>query len=70
MKRYLLFAGSTYYAPGGWNDYIGSYDSSTVAEQIVLDANADNAHYSDYDWWHVVDAITMKVVLREGFAQC
>lgn len=54
MKRYLLFAGDTYYPGGGWTDFIGSFDS-------IDDAIAATGHVQ-HDWWHVVDATTGKEV--------
>jgi len=27
MKRFLLFAGSSYYPDGGWNDFQGSFNT-------------------------------------------
>lgn len=56
MKRYLLFAGDTYYPSGGWYDFIGSY--STVGE-AQAQAQSDERHY---DWAHVVDSQTGQVV--------
>ena len=49
MKRYLLFAGDACYPNGGWENFVGSYDIIPPAPQ-------------SYDWWHVVDTCTMKVV--------
>jgi hypothetical protein len=48
MKRYMLFAGDDYYPAGGWDDFIGSFDS-------VEDAMASFPR-DRYDWWHIVDA--------------
>lgn len=47
MKRYLVFHGDVYYASGGWDDFIGSFD--------VLDEAIAAAPRSDFTWWHVVD---------------
>lgn len=54
MKRFLLFGGPTYYAGGGWNDFVSSHD--TLEEAVEA---ADKLHeqvVNDWDWWHVVDA--------------
>ncbi len=34
MKRFLLFAGSSYYPDGGWGDFIGHYDTE---EEIKIE---------------------------------
>ena len=47
LKRFLLFAGDTYYPCGGWHDFIGSYDSYEEA--------AANGDIDRNDWWHVID---------------
>ena len=56
MKRYLLFAGSHYYPSGGFNDFIGSFDT---IEECQLEKNVTETHgdksFSLYDWAHVVD---------------
>lgn len=53
MKRYLLFAGDRYYPAGGWQDFKGSFDSLT--EAILAAVNS-------FEWWHVVDGYSGKVV--------
>lgn len=52
MKRFLLFAGTTYYACGGWADFIGAYDSVELAVAVAG---------NDYDWFHVIDSATGEV---------
>ena len=54
MKRYLLFAGQSYYANGGWADWKGTFD--TLEEAV--------AHLTklDIDWFHVIDIQTLKAV--------
>ena len=42
---FLLFAGQTYYPWGGFNDFIGSFDSPFLAMKAI-------PKYSD--WWHIV----------------
>lgn len=56
MKRFLLFAGDNYYPAGGMYDYRG--DFSTIED--ALEARAPQ-----WDWYHIVDHSTMKIV-REG----
>jgi hypothetical protein len=62
MKRFGLFGGDTYYALGGFNDFIGSYDflENAVAEghrRQSLDYGKDSI-----SWWHVIDIVTMKIM--------
>ena len=59
MKRYLVFAGSTYYPAGGWNDFCGSFDSELDALDYI--ARKD----SDCEWWHIVDTTTEQVTRRK-----
>jgi hypothetical protein len=58
MKRFLLFAGSTYYPAGGWKDFKGRF--GTLEEAIAW--VADNAVAGCYEWWHVADAATHEIV--------
>lgn len=51
MKRYLLFAGDHYYPSGGWNDFVGSFDTAREAMEW---AESKAIKDSD-DWAHVVD---------------
>jgi hypothetical protein len=37
MKRYLLFEWRCYCECGGWNDFIGSYDTIEEIKQIPFD---------------------------------
>lgn len=56
MRRYLLFAGASYYASGGWKDFIGSFhaesDARAKAEELV---GGDEYRDGAKDWAHVVD---------------
>ena len=61
LKRFLLFANVTYYARGGWNDFVDSFDTIDDA------TNAVGRTRRDIDWWHVVDSTTgQKVVISSG----
>jgi hypothetical protein len=46
LKRFLAFGGDNYYPGGGWDDFIGDYDTIEQAE-------AAGKHC---DWHHVVDS--------------
>lgn len=51
----LLFAGSTYYPEGGWDDFVGEFGSVEEALAAVADALVDWAHVVDRDAGRVVD---------------
>lgn len=57
FKRYLLFAGATYYPSGGWDDFVGSFDTTEQAKDALLAKGFDY-----YDWAHIVDATDGAVV--------
>lgn len=52
IKRFLVFAGDTYYPTGGWSDYRCSFDTEKEALKWL-------ARYN-YDWNHIVDMQTGK----------
>ena len=54
MKRYLCFAGYSYYSEGGFLDCCGSASTKIKAVEICLK--------KEQDWWHVVDTKTGKIV--------
>ena len=62
MKRYLLFAGDTYYPCGGWEDFIGEYVSIDITRKRIKEGDA----YGKYDWWHIVDTSSNRVVEMGG----
>jgi hypothetical protein len=61
MKRYLLFAGEIYYPIGGWDDLKGSFETIDEAKAA---ASGDPPHKYEFDWWHVIDAVTGEKVLE------
>lgn len=56
VKRYLLFGGDTYYPFGGWEDFFDSYDT-------IEEARKHARRKPRWDWWHVVDSQTGKIVV-------
>jgi len=88
MKRYLLFGGDDRYTDnvyGGWQDFLGDFDSIADAKAFVGQvenrerANEDArlpryAEYNEYhylQWWHIVDTDDMKLVCGYfGAAAC
>lgn len=57
MKRYLAFGNSCYYPAGGWDDFIGDFDTITDA----FDACKKKCN-DQYEWWHVIDRDTKEEV--------
>jgi len=55
--RYLLFSGEQFYAVGGMNDLIGSYDS-------INDIECKIAEICDNEWWHVWDNEEQKIIFE------
>jgi hypothetical protein len=49
MKRYLLFCGESYYPVGGWDDFVGDFDTVEEAKSATAKAS---------DWAHIVDTDT------------
>lgn len=64
VGRFLLFGGCKYYPSGGMDDLIGSYD--TEAECVAaVDAHGAGKHaYEHFDWWHIYDSESGKIVQR------
>ena len=59
IKRYLLFAGYSYYPAGGWNDFVDSYDTREEAEQSAKNICLLEEYTiptGKYDWCHVIDS--------------
>ena len=48
--RYLVFSGATYYACGGFNDFVGAFE---LLKYAML---CGEKCAGDYNWYHVVDA--------------
>jgi hypothetical protein len=59
-KRYLLFAGFNYYPCGGWDDFIGSFDTQEEATKAGVSRKANIERYAGgcADWFQVVDSHT------------
>lgn len=52
MKRFLLFAGDIYYPVGGWNDFVGAFDS---AEEAVNSLKNPKYLQEDDENWDLVN---------------
>ena len=67
MKRYIIFAGRTFYPGGGLRDYICSTDNLETAHTIAKSAVSE-AGYADFqaDWSHIYDAKEDEAVAEYG----
>jgi len=62
---FALFAGDTYYPTGGWDDLVGVYETlreAEVAANYGWKDRYDTDAVQPYDWYHIVDLDTRKVV--------
>lgn len=56
MKRYLVFSGKDHYPRGGWEDFVGSFDTiDECGKSFTSEPNS---------WMHIVDSNTGEVVAR------
>lgn len=71
MKKYLLWAGVSYYPSAGLGDYVGDFDTieeaTAVGEQEYKWNEAWGPKQSwckrrQYDWYSIVEHATMKEV--------
>ena len=63
MKRYALFCCRRYYPGGGFNDFIGTYDTVSEAETAASKWVEDE--FVCYAHWHVVDLTTGQKVVAD-----
>ena len=71
--RYLIFAGTAYYAAGGARDYLISTNNlskaSNFAEKIIGKTGVLDEEDNDtveLDWSHVLDTKTESIILKFG----
>lgn len=73
MKKFLVFAGNTYYPNGGAEDFL--FDADTVEEikaMFVWMRDSTNSTFlsisgfdKDYEWVQIVERDTMKIVFQD-----
>lgn len=67
FKRYVVFAGSSFYPSGGINDLIGHYDTLEAARAA---ATARQPYSWDdnplFDWWHILDTAAGCITLTKN----
>ena len=56
LKRFLLFAGDTYYPSGGWDDYKATYATRRATVKAV------NRWSTKGGWAHAVDSETGEII--------
>lgn len=64
---YILFGGDCYYAKGGANDLLGTFDNMTEAiakGQWLEKTPKPGRVYSDLEWWHVFCTETLEIVAQ------
>lgn len=72
MKRYMLFAGSRYYAAGGAADFVMSTSFLSLAERAALAfLNGEapgylNGEELEYVWAHIFDAQENLIIKEWG----
>jgi len=76
--RYILFAGSSFYANGGSRDVLSS-GNDLGALRVIAKAgyllfpdepvSEDNWRRS-HDWWHILDTSTMTIVAGKSGSYC
>jgi hypothetical protein len=52
--RYLVFAHDHYYPDGGWHDFVDSFATLEVAEEVANETTGD--------YWHIVDLETKSII--------
>jgi hypothetical protein len=65
MKRYMLFAGDSYYAEGGAGDFKDDFfelENAIRAGKLALENRCD--------WWHVFDTENRKIVALKNGSYC
>lgn len=65
-KPYILFGGDCYYPNGGYNDYIGTFDTIERATVDALNRYGNGKGGTWHDrWWHIVDVTRGVIVLTD-----
>lgn len=64
MKRYLVFAGMTYYPGGGWTDFKGDFDDEGAAIEFARGHVNAKAGHPNEPWAQVVDTVPINAEIR------
>jgi len=70
--KYYLFAGSTYYASGGANDFIKSSDDLEYLIEYARELlqGQEDTKWNMYDWYHITDEDMNIIDRSEEQAHC
>lgn len=70
MKRFMLFVGQSFYANGGFLDFVDSFDSAQEAVDCAVSKyDPPDGMFAD-EWWHVVDIETQQIVAKQEGDYC
>lgn len=61
LKKVLLFVGSAYYPNGGWEDFVGSFDSIEAAKKRIMNHHQEES----FEWAHIVSDGKIKVYAQK-----
>lgn len=61
MRRFLVFAGDTFYPKGGMNDLILQTDDFESAEEIAMTSETSYAFW----WWHIYDTELNRILVEK-----
>lgn len=68
-KPFALFANFAYYPHGGMWDYRGDFATVDEARAFAVSTECEEWDVREpWDWFHVVDLRTMRVVLAKGYS--
>lgn len=70
LKRYWLFGGCCYYAAGGVNDFIQSFDTLEEAVAVATELTEQPELDFEFQWWHVCDMVEMTKVVESEAEAC
>ena len=67
MKRVLVFAGNSYYADGGWEEFLGDFDTTEEATAFIeakLPELEHEARGNGPVWWQIVDTEIKSIIAK------
>ena len=72
MKRYLIFYGEVFHPRGGMRDFLVDFDDLDSAIEAAQKRAAETSNKDEdlfeYNWAHVFDSVTGKIVWAEESA--
>lgn len=60
---YFVFSGLSYYADGGWRDFVASVDTIESARKVAGDhfAKLERREWVNYPWYQIVDSQSLEI---------